>query len=161
MQWCNYNYKCKNALACQSFKCLARQSNPPLDISIYTITKLQLGGSQASGNWGGIHPKSKSPGSPDSANYLNCPQNYSLRMRKLPTLLCRILSQRAKALNMCQSIVKKCHECLMYGPCVFLMIYAYLLRNLEVEIYALFPQFVLDWKSDSANFFAFIMYWRW
>ena len=35
-----------------------------------------------------IHPKSESPGSPDSANYLNIQQNYSLRMRKLPTLLC-------------------------------------------------------------------------
>ena len=31
-----------------------------------------------------IHPKS---GSPDSANYLNFPQNYSLITRKLPTLL--------------------------------------------------------------------------
>ena len=37
---------------------------------------------------GPIHPKSESPGSPDSANYLTFPQNYSLRTRKLPTLLC-------------------------------------------------------------------------
>ena len=56
------------------------------------------------------HPKSESL---DSANYLNFPQNYSLRTRKLPTLLCWILSQRAKALKMCQSDVKKCHKCLM------------------------------------------------
>ena len=35
-----------------------------------------------------IHPKSGWPGSPDSANYLNFPQNYSLRTRELPTLLC-------------------------------------------------------------------------
>ena len=34
-----------------------------------------------------IHPKSESPGSPDSANYFNFPQNYSLRIQKLPTLL--------------------------------------------------------------------------
>ena len=54
-----------------------------------------------------IHPKSDSPGSPDSANYLNCPQNFSLRTRKLPTLLCWILSQIAKAWKMCQSVVKK------------------------------------------------------
>ena len=39
----------------------------------------------------GIHPKSGSPGSPDSANYLNFPQNYSLRTRKLLALLCGIL----------------------------------------------------------------------
>ena len=52
-----------------------------------------------------IHPKSGSPGSPDSANYLNFPQNYSLRTRKLPTLLCWILSQGAKAVKMCQSVV--------------------------------------------------------
>ena len=31
-----------------------------------------------------IHPKSESP---DSANYFHFPQNYSLRTRKLPTLL--------------------------------------------------------------------------
>ena len=52
-----------------------------------------------------IHSKSGSPGSPDSANYLNFPQNYSLRTRKLPTLLCWILSQGAKAVKMCQSVV--------------------------------------------------------
>ena len=52
-----------------------------------------------------IHPKSGSPGSPDSANYLNFLQNYSLRTRKLPTLLCWILSQGAKAVKMCQSVV--------------------------------------------------------
>ena len=57
-----------------------------------------------------IHPKSGSPGSPDSANYLNFPQNYSLRTQKLPTLLCCILSHRAKALKVCQSVVKKCHK---------------------------------------------------
>ena len=45
----------------------------------------------------GIHPKSGSPGSPDSANYLNFPQNYSQRTRKLINLLCGILSHRAKA----------------------------------------------------------------
>ena len=53
-----------------------------------------------------IHPKSESPGSPDSTNNLNFPQNYSLRTRKLPTLLCRILSRGAKAVNMCQSVVE-------------------------------------------------------
>ena len=37
---------------------------------------------------------------------------YSLRMRKLPNFLCWILSGRAIALKMCQSIVKKCHKCL-------------------------------------------------
>ena len=52
-----------------------------------------------------IHPKSESPGSPDSTNNLNFPQNYSLRTRKLPTLLCWILSQGAKAVKMCQSVV--------------------------------------------------------
>ena len=46
-----------------------------------------------------IHPKSESPGSPDSANYLNFPQNYSLRTRKLPALLSWIFSQIGKALK--------------------------------------------------------------
>ena len=55
----------------------------------------------------------KSPGSPNSANHSNFLQNYSLRKQKLLTLLCGILSQRAKALNMCQSVVNKCHKCLM------------------------------------------------
>ena len=54
-----------------------------------------------------IHPKSGSPGSPDSANYLNFPQNFSLRTRKLPTLLCWILSQGAKSVKRCQSVVEK------------------------------------------------------
>ena len=53
---------------------------------------------------GGIHPKGESPGSPDSADYLNFPQNHSLRTRKLPTLLCWILSQGAKAVKICQSV---------------------------------------------------------
>ena len=35
-----------------------------------------------------IHPKSGSPGSPDSTNYFDFPQSYSLRTRKLPNLLC-------------------------------------------------------------------------
>ena len=47
-----------------------------------------------------IHPKSGSPGSPDSANYFDFPQSYSLRTRKLPNLLCWILSGRAIALKM-------------------------------------------------------------
>ena len=38
------------------------------------------------------------------------------------------------------------------------MIYALLSRNFVVEIYALFPQNVLDWGAESANFFAFWMY---
>ena len=38
------------------------------------------------------------------------------------------------------------------------MIYALLSRNFVVEIYALFPQNILDWGADSANFFAFWMY---
>ena len=38
------------------------------------------------------------------------------------------------------------------------MIYALSSRNLVVEIYALFPQNILDWGPDSANFFAFWMY---
>ena len=47
-------------------------------------------------------------------HYLNLRQNYSLRMRKLLTLLCLwFLSQRAKALKMCQSVVNKCHKYLM------------------------------------------------
>jgi len=52
-----------------------------------------------------IHSKSGSPGSPDSANYLNFPQNFSLRTRKLPTLICWILSQGA--VKRCQSVVEK------------------------------------------------------
>ena len=48
----------------------------------------------------GIHPKSGGPGSPDSANYFDFPQSYSLRTRKLPNLLCWILSGRAIALKM-------------------------------------------------------------
>ena len=61
-----------------------------------------------------IHPKSKSPGCPDSANYLNFPQNYSLRTQKLPTLLCWILSRRTKVFKMCKSVVKKCHKCIIW-----------------------------------------------
>ena len=38
------------------------------------------------------------------------------------------------------------------------MIYALLSQNFVVEIYALFPQNILDWGADSANFFAFWMY---
>ena len=48
-----------------------------------------------------IHPKSGSPGSPDSANYFDFPQSYSLRTRKLPNLLCWILLGRAITLKMC------------------------------------------------------------
>ena len=53
-----------------------------------------------------IHSKSGSPGSPDSANYLNFPQNCSLRTRNIQTLLWWILSQGAKAEKMCQSVVE-------------------------------------------------------
>ena len=91
----------------------------------------------------GIHPKSKSPESP---------QNYSLRMRKLLTLLCGILSQRAKALNVCQSVVKKCHKCPMnmflLSDSLFLQHFwdifndlRTFLQNSNAKIYALFPQF--------------------
>ena len=38
------------------------------------------------------------------------------------------------------------------------MIYALLLRNFGVEIHALFPQNILDWGADSANFSSFWMY---
>ena len=38
------------------------------------------------------------------------------------------------------------------------MIYSLLSQNFVVEIYALFPQNILDWGADSANFFAFWMY---
>ena len=38
------------------------------------------------------------------------------------------------------------------------MIYALLSQNFVVEIYALFPQNILDWGADSTNFFAFWMY---
>ena len=41
------------------------------------------------------------------------------------------------------------------------MIYALLSQNFVVEIYALFPQNILDWGADSANFFAFWMYGDW
>ena len=37
-------------------------------------------------------------------------------------------------------------------------IYALLSRDFDVEIYALFPQIFRDWKTDSANSFAFRMY---
>ena len=40
----------------------------------------------------------------------------------------------------------------------FLMIYALLSQNFDVEIYALFLQMFCDWKADSTNFFAFRMY---
>ena len=38
------------------------------------------------------------------------------------------------------------------------MIYALLSRNFGVQIYALFPQNILDWGADSANFSSFWMY---
>ena len=38
------------------------------------------------------------------------------------------------------------------------MIYALLARSFVVEVSALFPQNILDWGADSANFFAFWMY---
>ena len=50
---------------------------------------------------------------PHSTNYFDFPQIYSLRTQKLPNLLCSILSGRAIALKMCQSVVKKRHKCLM------------------------------------------------
>ena len=59
-----------------------------------------------------IHPKSGCPGCPDSANYLDFPQSYSLRTRKT-TKFSLILSGRANALKMCQSVVNKFHKCLM------------------------------------------------
>ena len=40
----------------------------------------------------------------------------------------------------------------------FLMIYALLSQDFDVEIHALFPQIFRDWKADSANLFAFRMY---
>ena len=115
-----------------------------------------------------IHPKSESS-SLDSANDLNFPQNYSLRTLKLPNLLYWILSHIAKALKMCQRVVKKCHKWLMNmflvsdSPTLhilglFLMIYALLSQNFDVEIYTLFLQMFCDWKADSTNFFAFRMY---
>jgi len=115
-----------------------------------------------------IHPKSRSPGSPDSANYLNFPQNYSLKTRKLPTLLCWIFFTGSKS---CKDVSKCCgkyHKCLINMFLVsdslflqhywdFLMIYAPLSRDFDVKIYALFPQIFCDWKADSANFIAFRM----
>ena len=68
-----------------------------------------------------IHPKSVCPGSPDSANYLNIPHST-----KLLILLCWILSQRAKALKMCQNVVNKCHKCLMN---MFLFSYSLFLQT--------------------------------
>ena len=41
----------------------------------------------------------------------------------------------------------------------FLMIYALLSQDFNVEIYALFPQFFCGWKADSANF-AFRIHYR-
>ena len=38
------------------------------------------------------------------------------------------------------------------------MIYALLSRNFGVQIYALFPQNILDWGADSTNFSSFWMY---
>ena len=79
-----------------------------------------------------IHPKSESP---DSANYFHFPQNYSLRTRKLPTLLWWILSQRTKALKMCQSVLKKCD-----------------LRNIFAKFWCwdwrTFPAIFCEWKAD-------------
>ena len=79
-----------------------------------------------------IHPKSESP---DSANYFHFPQNYSLRTRKLPTLLWWILSQRTKALKMCQSVLKKCD-----------------LRNIFAKFWCwdwrTFPAIFCQWKAD-------------
>ena len=40
----------------------------------------------------------------------------------------------------------------------FWLIYALLSQNFVVAIYALFPQIFLDWKAESADFFAFRMY---
>ena len=125
-----------------------------------------------------IHPKSESPWSPDSANYLNFPQNFSLRTQKLPTLLCWILSQIAKAWKMCQSVVRKCHKYLMNNVNMFLVsdshtfqhsltflqhfwdffndlltfVAKFWCRELRT-FYAIF----CDWKADSASFFAFRM----
>ena len=83
-----------------------------------------------------IHPKSESP---DSANYFHFPQNYSLRTRKLPTLLWWILSQRTKALKMCQSVLKKCD-----------------LRNIFAKFWCwdwrTFPAIFCEWKADFATF---------
>ena len=36
------------------------------------------------------------------------------------------------------------------------MIYAPLLQNIVVKIYALFPQMFWDWKAESANFFSLL-----
>ena len=106
-----------------------------------------------------IHPKSVCPGSPDSANYLNIPQHYSMRTQKLLILLCWILSQRAKALKMCQNVVKKCHKCLMnmffFSYSLFLQIFLMFFQWSTVEIYALFPQFFLWLKSRLRKLFRF------
>ena len=71
---------------------------------------------------------------------------------------------------MCQSVVKKCHKCLMtiflvsdslflqYFWDFFKTICALLSQSFNVEIDALFPQFFCDLKADSAIFFAFRMY---
>ena len=76
----------------------------------------------------GIHPKSGFPGFPESANYFDFPQSYSLRTLKV-TKFSR-----------------------------FFLFFSVFSSVFVVEINALFPQNILDWGAESANFFAFWMY---
>ena len=93
---------------------------------------------------------------------LNFPQKYCLKTRKLSILHC--VRELEPSLPFYFSTFpllghfSSCNTHFSWFAFDILLIFAFVLQNFIVAIYALFPQIFWDWKAESANFCTFRMY---